>query len=112
MPLTGNIPRTFGHILLALGIIAVVLGIVGFLLGGIVVDSATDNPEFREDAGDMIEALVLGGMVLVSSGTAAIIVGLILMGIARGLRERLARRMAGAPGAGTPTNAKAAEPTA
>ena len=102
MPLTGNVPRTFGHILLALGIIAVVLGIVGFILGGIVIDSATDNPEFREDAGDMLEALVLGGVTLVASGTVAIVVALVLMGVGRALRERLARRSA-VPAAGTAT---------
>lgn len=93
MQWTGNVARTFGQVLLALGIIACTLGILGLLIGGLIVRDAASDPMARnEDVGDVLEGLVLGGMALTVSGTAAIVVALVLLGVARSLRERLQRR--------------------
>ena len=97
MQWTGNIGRTFGQVVLALGIIALVLGILGLLVGAFLVGKASDNPEIASDVGDVLEVLVLGGIALVAAGTLAVVAGIITLGFARALRERLQRRMEGSP---------------
>lgn len=93
MQWTGNVARTVGQVLLALGIIACTLGILGLLIGGLIVRDAASDPMARNsDVGDVLEALVLGGLAFTVAGTAAIVVALVLLGVARSLRERLQRR--------------------
>ena len=106
MPFTGNIPRTLGQMLLALGAIAVALGLLGLVLSAMLVKEAADNPEFRGgDAGDLFEGLVVGGIGFLAGGTVAVLVGIALIGLGRGLRERLQRQA-------TPGKAAAAPATA
>lgn len=98
---TGNIGRTVGHILLALGIIALVLGVLGLASGVYVLGKAADNPQFASDSdvGDILGFFVQGGLALVASGTLAVVVSLIVLGVARALRERLQRTLAATPAA-------------
>lgn len=89
---TGNVGRTVGHVLLALGIIAVVLGVLGLLAGAILLGNAMEDPAVRgSDVGDVLEALVLGGMGLVAAGTVGIVLALVVLGAARAVRDRAAR---------------------
>lgn len=93
MQWTGNVGRTIGQALLALGIIAVVLGILGLVMGAYLVGKATDNPEFADEVGDVLQVLVLGGIAFVAGGTLAVVVAVIVLGVARSLRERLQRSL-------------------
>lgn len=102
MQWTGNIGRTFGQVLLAIGIIALVLGILGLLTGAFLVGKAADNPEVANDVGDVLEVLVLGGAALVAGGTLAVVLAIVVLGMARALRERLQRRLAKAAGPALP----------
>lgn len=97
---TGNVGRTFGQVLLALGIISLVLGILGLVFGGLVLrDSVADAQGPDGDVGDVLEALVLGGMALSAAGTAAVVLAIVVLGFARALRDRHQRRLAAAPSA-------------
>jgi hypothetical protein len=96
MQWTGNVGRTVGQVLLALGIIALVLGILGLLTGVFVLGKAADNPEMQDGVGEILEPLVMGGMALVGFGTVAVVGAIIILGVARALRERLARQLAAA----------------
>ena len=100
MQWTGNVARTTGQVLLALGIIACTLGILGLLIGGLIVKDAANDPTARNgDVGDVLEVLVLGGLSFTVGGTLAIVLALVLLGVARSLRERLQRRLGAGPAA-------------
>ena len=102
MPLTGNVARTLGQVLLAVGAIAVVLGLLGLAFGAVLVrDAAANQSEAYQELGDVLEVLVLGGLTLVGAGTLALVVGIVLIGVGRALRDRLERqRLAASPGSG------------
>jgi hypothetical protein len=103
MQWTGNVGRTFGHVLLALGIIAVVLGIVGLVFGGLVLRDAASDPRMRdEDVGEVVEGLILGGTAAVGLGTLSIVAALVALGAARAIRERAQRRKASGEAAAGP----------
>jgi hypothetical protein len=100
MQWTGNVARTVGQILLAVGIIACTLGILGLLLGGLIVKDAASDPRARNgDVGEVVEFLVVGGLGFTVAGTVAIVASLVVLGVARSLRERLMRRMVAVPAA-------------
>ena len=97
MQWTGNVGRTIGHLLLALGIIALALGILGLVFGGLVFRDAVSDPRMQDgDVGEVMEGLVLGGMALSAAGTTAVVLAIIVLGAARALRERFERRQAAA----------------
>lgn len=94
MQWTGNIGRTFGQVLLAVGIMAFVLGLVGLLIGAWLVDSATEEPQAAQDIGDVLEVIVPWSLLLLPLGAVGVVAGIVILGVARGLRERLQRRTA------------------
>ena len=85
---TGNVGRTFGQLLLALGIIAAVLGVVALAASAYLVGKAADNREAAQDIGDMLEGLVPAGLALLAGGVLGIVLAILVLGLARGLRDR------------------------
>lgn len=98
---TGNVGRTFGQLLLALGIIAAVLGVVALAASAYLVGKATDNQEVAQDIGDLLQGLVPAGLALLAGGVLGIVLAIVVLGMARGLRDRSQRKAAEtAPAAG------------
>lgn len=91
MQWTGNIGRTIGQVILALGIMAFVLGVTSLLIGAWLVDSATEEPRAADDVGDVLAFVVPWSVALLGMGVLGVTLAIIILGAARAVRERAAR---------------------
>jgi hypothetical protein len=92
MRVRGHTVHILGNLLLALGIVLVVAGIVAAAIAMLwVKDAAASSQRSHDDVGDVIQGLLLGGGVAASIGLLALVVGIVLRGVGKALRERAQR---------------------
>jgi ABC-type Fe3+ transport system permease subunit len=88
----GHTPRILGQVLIAIGAILVVLGAVAAAIGLLwVKDSSTASRPPPDGTRQVVQALVMGGIVATLAGVLALVAGVVLRGVGKALHERAGR---------------------